>query len=59
MQKECYFSVKSCCKRFTGQNLRTVCNCSRAWCCRILLFEEKSKQEKNKATGPPPKRTMD
>lgn len=25
----------------------------------ILLFEEKSKQDKNKATGPPPKRTMD
>jgi len=29
------------------------------WCCRILLFEEKSKQDKAKATGPPPKRTMD
>jgi len=28
------------------------------WCCRILLFEEKNK-EKNKATGPPPKRTME
>lgn len=42
---------------------RLYCNHVRsslcAWCCRILLFEEKSKQEKNKATGPAPKRTME
>jgi len=48
-----------CIYRLLGDYILTVCSSLCVWCCRILLFEEKSKQEKNKATGPAPKRTME